>query len=146
MKKKYIVTLTEEERKYLKSLTKKDNTSARKIIRSQILLQSDEGKKDEEIKKTLGASIKQIELTRKKFIEGGAEYALNDVRRKGQESKLDAGGEAMLFNLAGSAPPKGHKKWTIKLLAAKLSELKIVNTISYKTVWQKLKKQKKSSL
>ena len=146
MKKRYIVNLTDEEKEYLKSLTKKGKTSARKIIRSHILLQSGEGKKDKEINELLGASTKQIELTRKKFIEGGVEYALNEVKYKRQKSKLNDKGEASLVKLAGSAPPEGHKKWTMKLLAAKLAKLKIVDSISYETVRQILKKQKKNIL
>jgi hypothetical protein len=144
MKKRYMVILKDEEKEYLKSLTKKGKVSARKIIRSQILLQSNDGKKDKEIKEILGTSLTQIALTRKKFIEGGLEYALNDFKNERQKSKLDARGKATLVKLAGSKPPKGHKKWSIRLLSAKLAELKIVDNISYETVRQILKKQKKN--
>jgi len=140
MEKRYIVNLTEEERKYLLELIKKGKSSARKINRAHILLLSDEGKIDKEIYEALHLSSRMVELTRKKFIEGGVDYALSEVSRPGQKRKLDGKQEAFLVALTCSEPPEGRIKWTMQLLADKMIELKIVDSISDETVRRTLKK------
>lgn len=140
MRKKYIVDLTPEERGRLVELTQKGQQSARKIRRANILLLADAGKKDKEIAELLQASVPTVERTRRKFVEGGLDFALNERRWPGHKPKLDAKGEAVLTTLAQSAPPEGRKRWTLQLLADRLVDLGVVDTISHETVRSVLKK------
>jgi transposase len=138
--KKYIVDLTSEERQELLELTRKGNESVRKVRRARILLRADDGWKDKEIEVALDTSSTTIERTRKRFVEGGLEKALNEDPRPGQRRKLDGRGEAHLIALACSEAPAGHSHWTLRLLADKLVELGVVDSISHETVRQRLKK------
>lgn len=138
--KKYIVELTSEERQELLELNRKGNESVRKVRRARILLKADEGWKDKEIMAALDTSSTTVERTRKRFVEGGLEEALNEDPRPGQRRKLDGRGEAHLIALACSEAPVGHSHWTLRLLADKLVELGVVDSISHETVRQTLKK------
>jgi transposase len=138
--KKYIVDLTSEERRELLELTRKGRESVRKVRRARILLKADEGWKDREIIAALDTSFTTVERTRKRFVEGGLEKALNEDPRPGQRRKLDGRGEAHLIALACSEAPAGHSHWTLRLLADKLVELEVVDSISHEAVRQTLKK------
>jgi transposase len=81
---------------------------------------------------------------RKRFVEGGLEHSLNEDPRPGQKRKLDGRGEAQLLATACSDVPEGHEHWTMRLLAGKLVELGIVESISHETVRLTLKKTKPS--
>ncbi len=81
-----------------------------------------------------------MERLRKRFVEGGLERALNEDPRPGQKRKLDGRGEAQLVATACSKAPLGHEHWTMRLLAGKLVELGIVESISHETVRLTLKK------
>ena len=142
--KKYIVDLTREERQELLELTSKGSQSVRKVRRGRILLKADEGWKDREIMAALDTSSTTVERTRKRFVEGGLEKALNEEPRPGQRRKLDGRGEAHLIALACSEAPAGHSHWTLRLLAGKLVELGVVDSISHETVRQTLKKTRSS--
>ena len=142
--KKYIVDLTKEERQELLELTRKGSQSVRKVRRGRILLKADEGWKDREIMAALDTSSTTVERTRKRFVEGGLEKALNEDPRPGQQRKLDGRGEAHLIALACSEAPAGHSHWTLRLLAGKLVELGVVDSISHETVRQTLKKTRSS--
>lgn len=145
-KKQYIVTLTAEERTYLRGLTRKGKTSALKQRHARILLKTDQGPQgehwtDEEIQRVLDVNRSTVERLRERFVEEGLEAAL---RRKEQnnrkERKIDGKAEAHLVALACSKPPEGQKRWTLKLLADRLVELEIVDSVSPETVRQTLKK------
>lgn len=136
----YIVDLTEEERTYLLDFIKSGEHSARKLNRARILLHADEGKTDPEIAAALHTGVATVQRTRQRFVEGNLDGALNERRRPGQQKKLDEKGEAVLETLAHSQPPKGRNRWTLQLLADRLVELKVVDSISYETVRQELKK------
>jgi transposase len=138
--KKYIVDLTSEERQELLELTKKGSQSVRKVRRARILLKADEGWKDKEIMAALDTSSTTVERTRKRFVEGGLEKALNEDPRPGQQRKLDGRAEAHLIALACSEAPAGRSHWTLRLLAGRLVELGVVDCISHETVRQTLKK------
>jgi transposase len=140
MAKKYIVELTEEERKQLLEITRKGKPSARKIKRANILLLSDKGKTDENIVEALAVGLSTVERTRKRFVMEGFTAALNERKRPGARCKLDEKGEAVLETLAKSEPPDGHKHWTMQMLADRLVELKVVDSISDETVRQRIKK------
>ena len=141
----YIVDLTEEERTYLLNFIKSGEHSARKLNRAQILLHADEGKSDKEIAAALHTGTATVQRTRQRFVEGNLDGAMNERRRPGQQKKLDEKGEAVLETLAHSQPPEGRNRWTLQLLADRLVELKVVESISYETVRQELKKNASAS-
>jgi transposase len=136
----YIVDLTEEERTYLLDFIKSGEHSARKLNRARILLLADEGKADSEIAGALHTGTATVQRTRQRFVEGNLEGALNERPRPGGQKKLDEKGEAILETLAHSKPPEGRKRWTLQLLADRLVQLRVVDSISYETVRQELKK------
>ena len=103
--KKYIVTLTTEERQELLELTRTGELSVRKMKRTQILLKADENWKDKEIIAALNTSRPTVERSRKRYVEGGLEKALNEDPRPGARKKLDGRAEAHLIALACSAGP-----------------------------------------
>ena len=136
----YIVDLTEEECTSLLALIKSGEHSARKLNRARILLLVHDGKSDREIAEVLHTSLPTVQRTRQRFVEGGLENALHERRRPGARKKLDEKGEALLETLARSEPPEGRKCWTMQLLADRLVELRVVDSISYETVRRELKK------
>jgi len=140
MAKRYIVKLTEEERATLLDVIKKGKAPARKITRAHILLQADEEKTDAMIASALHVGISTVERTRKRFVEGNLAYALNERQRPGAKRKLDGKQEAFLIALACSEAPEGRERWTMQLLADRLVELGVVDTISQETVRRVLKK------
>lgn len=136
----YVVDLTEEERTFLLDFINRGTQSARKLRRARTLLLADEGKTDREIAEALHTSTSTVQRTRRRFVEGGLARALNEDPRPGAGKKLDAKGEAVLETLARSEPPAGRKRWTLQLLADRLVELKVVDSISDETVRRELKK------
>ena len=139
-KKIYIVDLTKEERVYLLDFIKSGKHSARKLNRARILLLADEGKADGEIAEALHTGTATVQRTRQRFVGGNLEGALNERPRPGGQKKLDEKSEAILETLAHSKPPAGRKRWTLQLLADRLVQLKVVDSISHETVRQELKK------
>jgi transposase len=138
--KKYRVKLEADEREQLLEMTRKGEIGARKMKRVQILLKADEGWKDEHIIQALNTSRSTVERTRKRFVEGGLDKALNEDPRPGQRMKLDGTAEAHLVALTCSDAPGGRDHWPLRLLADKLVELGVVESISYETVRQAMKK------
>lgn len=140
MAKKYHVQLTESERDELQGLVKRGKIAVRRLKRAQILLAADGGQPDEVIAATVQVGLSTVERTRRKFVEGGVEYALREQPRPGGQPKLDGKGEAILVALACSEAPAGHAQWTMQLLADKLVTMGVVETISDETVRRRLKK------
>lgn len=140
MAKIYIVDLSAEEKEQIHKLTSRGQVSARKLKRAQILLLADEGKKDETIAEMLHVGRATVERIRKRFVLEGLTNALNERPRLGGQRKLGPKGEAVLETLAKSEPPEGRKRWTMELLAKRLVELKVVESISDETVRKVLKK------
>lgn len=147
MKKHYIVTLTPEERKFLKELVTKGTNGARRINRARILLKADQSDEipawtDKQISLALDLGTATVERLRKRFVEEGLEAAL--YRRKETvprlRRKLDGHQEAQLVTLVCSEPPEGRVRWSLRLIADQLVELEIVDSISHETVRQTLKK------
>jgi len=143
-KKKYVINLTDEERQSLQEMTRKGIVKARQFKRAMILLKADEGKSDPEIMAALNVSRPCVERIRKRFVERGLEDALKEDPRLGQRRKLDGRAEAVLIATACTKAPKGHDHWTLRLLAGKLVELGVVESISYEAVRQTLKKTNSS--
>jgi len=139
-RKKYHVNVNEEELQTLEGLTNKGTLKVRKFKRAMILLKANQGMKDAQIMSEIGVSRPTVERIRKRFVEGGLERALNEDPRPGQARKLDGRGEAVLIATACSDAPEGHAHWTLRLLAGKLVELEVVESISHETVRQTLKK------
>jgi transposase len=140
MAKKYIVTLTSEEREVLLALTKRGKVAARTLTRAHILLQADAGATDEAIAHALHAGMATVERVRKRFVEQGLEAALTERPRPGGKRKLDGRTEAFLVALACSIPPDERKCWTMQLLADKLVDLTDIDKVSADTVRRALKK------
>ena len=139
-RKKYLINLTSEERHSLLEMIRKGDIKARKMKRALILLNADEGLTDPQIMAALKVSRPCVERIRKRFVEGGLDRALNEDPRPGQRRKLDGRGEAQLVATACSQAPEGHDHWTLRLLAGKLVELGVVESISHETVRLTLKK------
>jgi len=149
--KKYVVTLTEEERKMLGELTSKGKHKSQKILDALTLLGCDEGEfqkkrsTNEEISRVLKTSMRKIDRVKKRFVEEGLDVALN--RRKGSRvyvKKADGDFEAHLVALSCSAPPEGFARWSLRLLADKVVELDYIDSISHEAVRRVLKKTKLS--
>lgn len=144
--KRYKVTLTSEEREDLTKLVNKGKVNARKITRARILLLADENQEqsawiDARIAEALSISSRTVERIRQTCVEAGIEAALNHKRPRRTRSKvLDGEAEARLVQLACSQAPDGRNRWTMQMLADKLIELEIVETISDETVRTTLKK------
>jgi len=138
--KRYIVHLTEDERTELLGLITKGITSARLLTRARRLLKADEGWKDKEIDQALNSHVATIERIRQRFVEVNLEKALHDDPRPGAKCKLDGRAEAQRIALACSKAPEGHAAWSMRLLAGTLVELGVVESVSYETVRQRLKK------
>jgi transposase len=140
MAKRYLVTLTAEERVHLLELTKKGKVAARKLTRAHILRQADAGVSDKAIAAALHIGIATVERIRKRFVEEGLDAALSERPRPGGRRKLEGKHEAFLIALACSTPPDERSRWTMQLLADKLVELQQVGSISDETVRRTLKK------
>jgi len=139
-RKKYIVSLSNEEREILLEMTRKGEIKARKMKRAMILLKADEGMTDPQVMAALNTSRPTVERIRKRFVTGGLEKALNEDPRPGQKRKLDGRGEARLIAISCSDAPAGHDHWALRLLADRLVELGVVESISHECVRQTLKK------
>lgn len=138
--KKYIVALTTEERQELLTLTRAGKLSARKMKRAQILLEADENWQDKDIIAALNTSRSTVERTRKRYVEGGVDKALNEDPRPGARRRLDGRAEAHLIALTCSDAPDDNDHWTLRALADELVELGLVESISHEAVRQYLKK------
>jgi transposase len=136
----YIINLTDDERQQLLDLVKKGRASARKLNRAHILLQAHDGATDETIAASLHVGRATVERTRKRFVEGNLERALNEDPRAGRAPMLDDKQVAFLIATACSTPPDGQKRWTMQLLADQMVQLKQVEFISDETVRRTLKK------
>ena len=147
--KKYIVTLTEDEREALGKLVFKGKHKSQNILNALILLGCDEGEfqtsrsTNEEMARVLNISMKKIDRVKKRFVEEGLNVALNG--RKGSRiytKKVDGDFEAHLVALSCSKPPEGFARWSLRLLADKVVELNYIDSVSHETVRRVLKKTK----
>jgi transposase len=145
--KKYLVTLTVEERRDLAKLVSAGKRSARTLTHARILLKADQAEggpawEDAAIAEALGCGHRTVERIRQRFVEQGLEAALHHKPqdRPSRERTLDGAAEARLIALACSSPPAGRTRWTLKLLADKLVELEVVDSVSDETVRRALKK------
>jgi transposase len=153
MNKKYRVTLTADEREEVERLLTRGKADVRCLKHAQILLKADEAEggpawSDARIAEAFTAGVATIERARQRFVEEGLQAALRTYRTgtRTYARELDGAQEAHLIALACSAPPEGHARWTLRLLAARMVELTYVDTLSYETVRQTLKKTRSSRI
>ena len=144
---KFRVTLTDEERCLLRKMVSSGKGAARKLLHARILLQADaspEGRRypDAAIAEALGVSLSTIHRVRQQFVEESFEVALNPRRPMRRPDKVTIQGEVEqhLIALACGEPPRGHGRWTVRLLADRMVELGYVARASRETVRQALKK------
>jgi putative transposase len=138
-KQKYPVTLSRTQRNELLDIVRKGSHSARVINHARILLMSEKGILNKDIAQALSITTMAVYAVRSRFQTDGL-GCLYDRPRPGKPRKLTGKGEARLTAIACSTPPKGRSRWTVRLLADRLVELDVVDSISYKTVWETLKK------
>ena len=145
MQKKYIVRLTADECDALEDVIKKLQGGHEKVRRAQILLKADaDGPAwcDSRIAEAFGCRRQTVEVLRQRFVESGFQETLDRKKRVDPptEKLLDEEQEAKIIAKRLGPPPKGYANWTLRLLARKVVELRIVDTVSYETVRRTLKK------
>lgn len=143
--KKYIVRLTERERIELAEVVRKLKGTSQKVRRAQVLLKADvDGPNwtDRRIAEALGCRTKTVENVRQRLVELGFEKTLNGVKRAKPPTpkRLDSEQEAKVIATRLGPPPQGYANWTLRLLARRVVELEIVDSISYETIRRTLKK------
>lgn len=136
----YEVELSEKQREELQELTSKGQAKARSYKRAQILLCADEDMSDAEIVKAVGVSNPTVKRTRKTFVEEGLKAVLEEAPRSGRPSIFDGKTRAKITALACSPAPEGYSQWSLRLLADKAVELKLVEEVSHTHIGTILKK------
>ena len=144
---RYIVTLTKEERDELEAISSKGKKAARTILYARALLLVDQGEYGQgwivaQVAEAVGVTARSIEHLKKRFVEEGLRLAIERKKRVKPPREIVFGGdfEARLLALACSESPEGYSRWTVRLLAEKMVELKFVQSVSAMTVCNTLKK------
>jgi hypothetical protein len=141
MRKIYLVTLNNEEREKLHDIIDHGKQTAQKRKRAEALLLADEGLKDTDIAKQAHMKPHSLEELRKRFVEKGFEATLEGEKRGHRGVKIQGEDEAHLTMLACTECPKGHNRWTLRLLADNFVTLENEH-VCYETIRQTLKKKK----
>ena len=140
--------LTPEQRQELEQMTRSGNLAVRTLNRVRILLLTDKSignsYTDQQIADILLCNPNTVGCVRRRCLQEGVQAALYDKPRPGSAPKITGDIEAQLTVLACSNPPEGYARWTVRLLADKVVELGLVETIHYTTVATRLKKTKLS--
>jgi transposase len=142
---RYQIVLTAEERALLEKMTRDGKTPAKKFLYARALLLCDKGVSDawkvEDVASALGVTSRTIEHLKKRFAEDGIEGAFERHAPVSPRAvKFDGKFEAQLIALACTDPPDGRARWTVRLLAEKMVEMKYVDIVSPMTVHYTLKK------
>ena len=145
VRKVYVVRLTDGEREQLAQIVRKFKGASQKVRRAQILLKADAdgpGWTDQQIADAFGCRRQTVENVRRNLCERGFEQTLHGVKRQHppRTKLLDGEQEAKVIATRLGKPPAGYANWTLRLLARKLVELSIVESISHETVRRTLKK------
>ncbi len=138
-KKKYLVTLDDDEREQLEHLLHSGTHATRKVTRARIILKAAEGWEDRAIAEALAVGRATVERLRQRFVEEGL-GALAEHPRLGTVPKLDAKAEARVIAEACSTAPEGRKRWTLHLLADRVVTLGLAESYAYESVRRVLKK------
>src|SRR3990172_9687376 len=144
--KQFRVKLSEQERQQFQKIVRSGKEKARKITRGRILLLADgpDGKTDPEISDALNVCLATIFNIRRRYCQEGLERAIGEGARSGQPPKFKGRAAAKITAIACSTPPDGQAKWSLRLLADRIVELKIVDSISHQSVSNILKKTNSS--
>jgi hypothetical protein len=145
MQKLYVVRLTDQERDELRCVVKKLKGTGQKVRRAQILLKADADGlhwTDERIAEAFGCRTRTVERLRQRLVERGFDETLHRVERAQPPVAkwLTGEQEARIIATRLGPPPTGYAHWTLRLLARKVVELEIVESVSYETVRRTLKK------
>jgi hypothetical protein len=145
MQKKYMVRLTDQERSELATVIKKFRGTSQKVRRAQMLVKADADGPDwtdRQIADAFGCRTKTVENIRQRLVERGFREALDGAKRETPpvEKLLSGEQEARIIATRVGSPPPGYANWTLRLLARKVVELGIVESVSYETVRRTLKK------
>ena len=140
VREKFGVRLTPEQRDQLEHIVRAGRGSARVTTRARILLKTDEGWSGSKVAQALDVSVGTVFNIKRRFAEEGLEGALRDRVQARRYRKLDERAEAHLIALACSPAPEGHDHWELRLLADRMVELGVVESLSHETVRQHLKK------
>jgi Homeodomain-like domain len=139
------VHLSDAQRQHLDSLIKKGNAPARVQTRARVLLLCDRGQGEQRTQQQVAKAVlcctPTVGQVCRRFAGEGLEAALSEKPRPGQAPKITGDIEAQLVTLACSSPPEGCARWTFKLLAEKLVELRLVDSVSEVAVYKRLKKR-----
>ncbi len=143
--KSHSVKLKKQSRQYLQKIVETGQDKARKITRCRILLLADEGRTDQEISDALNVCLATIFNIRRRYCQEGLERAIHERARSGQPPKFKGKSMAKITAIACSKPPEGRAKWSLRLLADRVIELDIVESISHVSVQSILKKTNSNS-
>jgi transposase len=135
---RYRIALSEAERTELQAMLSGGKHAARKLKRAQILLAAEAGVPDETIASTVAVGASTVSRTKRRFVEGNLDGALNEEPRPGAARKLTVQEEALLVATACSSPPVGRARWTIELLAGEMVRLTRHDSLSRETVRRRL--------
>ena len=148
---KYRITLTPEERSELTLIASKGSHKSQKVLNALILLNTDEGQPKESrstnevLSKVLKISMKKIDRVKKRFVEEGLDISLYGHPKEIEyEKKIDGDLEAKLIALSCSEAPAGFSRWSLRMLADKMVELKYIDSVSHETIRRVLKKRIKA--
>src|SRR4029453_4148886 len=150
MRKRHVVVLTEEERARLHTTIGRGVASASALTHARILLKANQGQAgpgwtDAAIGAALEVNPATVARVRMRYVAAGLDAAIyRKPPARSYRRRLDGQQEARLVALTCSAPPEGHKRWTLRLLADRLVELQVVESVSYETVRQALKQTSSS--
>jgi transposase len=137
---KYVVNLSAAERDALTQLVRAGTRGARTLTRARVLLKADEGLSDPAVAAALDVGVATVHRIRQRCVEEGLEAALRDRPRPGAVPKFDTKQHAHVIALACSTPPEGRTRWTLRLLADRVVELRLAEECSYETIRRALKK------
>jgi transposase len=138
--KKYVVALEPKQRAELEALTTRGQASARRLKRALILLAAADGDPDEAIAAKVRVHPNTVQRIRQRFVEESLDVALSERPRPGKARKLAGPQEAFVIALACTDAPDGRQTWTMQLLADRLIELNLVESICDETVRRTLKR------
>ena len=145
MNKKYLVRLSDAERRVCGKVVSESKGSSQKARRAQILLKADaDGPAwtDDNISEAFGCRVQTVENVRRRFVTESFESALEGQKRQTPPTPaiLDGEAEAKVIAMRLGKPPAGYGRWTLRLLAEQVVELEIVESISHETIRTTLKK------
>jgi Homeodomain-like domain len=150
VRKRHIVVLSEEERARLHTMIGRGVAPASALTHARILLKANQGEAgpgwtDAAIGAALEVNPATVARVRMRYVAAGLEAAVyRKPPARSYRRRLDGQQEAHLVALTCSAPPEGHRRWTLRLLADRLVELQVVESVSYETVRQVLKQTSSS--